>query len=646
MSCRPWIVSLFSLGLIALTSLSFAQPPIPKPAGPPVPPKAGPGAPVPPGPEAVGRKAPGPATNPPTPAKPAGPPTPGTPPVPPKLPTPDELVKGLDSKDPTSRDRAADELEQLGHNAKPAVPALIKALGGDDESLQWHVARAIGAIGPGASEAVPTLTKLLESKSPTVRANAALALANLGDAGKTAIPQLAKLAVDPEVSVRRAAMQSLHTMKPGKEVMVPLMIGVFKETEPSVLLPALQSLAEMGDAAVPALIDASKTKEGRYWACLALGEIGPAAKDAVPALKELVSAEEPEIRLQAIIALGQIGPDAAPAAESVTKALSEEQTGVRYAAAFALGKMQAKDAVKELAKTSESKDSFLRMLGAWAIAKIQPDDKEAARRAVEQIVELLKSKEPRLRQGAAVALTELHAPAEIVGPALEEMMQDSDEAVRACAIKAVGSMGAKAVPGATKALKNPKLREAAVQVLTETGPLAEPAVPDLIALLSDPDAELRGNVQLALAGVGPKAVSAVPALVRSLTTDKQVGRVKYTACVALGRIGPGAVAAIPSLEKGLKSEDPVLRLACVWAMFRIKPSDKQVATTAIPLLITGLNHEKEAVRVEVATALGDIGPMAVASVPALTKSLQDSRPVVRAAAEAALKKIQPVPNKS
>jgi HEAT repeat protein len=285
------------------------------------------------------------------------------------------------------------------------------------------------------------------------------------------------------------------------------------------------------------------------------------------------------------------------------------------------------------------------MIGAWSIAKIKPDDKEAARHAVNLIVELLKSKEPRLRQGAAVALTELHGPSEIVGPALEEMMQDSDPSVRAGAIKAVGSMGAKAVPGAIKSMQNKKLRDAAVEVLKEAGPAAEPAVKDLTAALADPDPDYRREVQLALAAIGPGAAPATDALVKSLNADKQNDRVKYTACVALGRIGPKAAAALPSLEKGLKSDDPVMRLASMWAIFRIKPGDKAVAAAAVPLLITGLDHEKEAVREEIAVSLGDIGPAASAAVPALTKTLQDSSPAVRAAAEAALKKIKAEPKK-
>ena len=72
-------------------------------------------------------------------------------------------------------------------------------------------------------------------------------------------------------------------------------------------------LIGLGSKAVPALKDALNNKSGltRYWAINALGEIGPQAKDAVPALIEQLKDDNEQRRTSAGFALEKIDPDAA-----------------------------------------------------------------------------------------------------------------------------------------------------------------------------------------------------------------------------------------------------------------------------------------------------------------------------------------------
>jgi len=59
-------------------------------------------------------------------------------------------------------------------------------------------------------------------------------------------------------------------------------------------LEALEALGANGSAAVPALIKAldDEDRDGRRVAARVLGEIGPAAKDALPALQKLLHESE------------------------------------------------------------------------------------------------------------------------------------------------------------------------------------------------------------------------------------------------------------------------------------------------------------------------------------------------------------------
>ena len=72
----------------------------------------------------------------------------------------------LDLKDPDSRirQRALEQLGDLGPAAKPAVGAMIDALKDQDPEIRRLAARALGAVGPDAKEAVPALGERLKDR--------------------------------------------------------------------------------------------------------------------------------------------------------------------------------------------------------------------------------------------------------------------------------------------------------------------------------------------------------------------------------------------------------------------------------------------------------------------------------------------------
>ena len=88
---------------------------------------------------------------------------------------------------------------------------------------------------------------------------------------------------------------------------------------------------------MPGLIYALKNDKAAYWACLVLREIGPAAKDAVPALVEKLKDPRPEIRREAILTLAAMEDAAKPAVAQIAAALDDKDTAV--AATYALGRI-------------------------------------------------------------------------------------------------------------------------------------------------------------------------------------------------------------------------------------------------------------------------------------------------------------------
>ena len=115
-----------------------------------------------------------------------------------------------------------------------------------------------------------------------------------------------------------------------------------------------QGAAVFADEDVPSLIHAlhAKKAERRRDAALALGAMGPDAKDAVPALIDVLKTDSDHgVRLFAAASLGAIGPDARDSVPALIDALkADSDIVVRRTAASALGAIgpDAKDAVPAL----------------------------------------------------------------------------------------------------------------------------------------------------------------------------------------------------------------------------------------------------------------------------------------------------------
>jgi HEAT repeat protein len=82
----------------------------------------------------------------------------------------------------------------------------------------------------------------------------------------------------------------------------------------------------MAKPAIPELVEALRDKDDeiRTWAAIALGQIGPDAVCAVEPLIALLQVEEnPQVILTAVQSLGEIGPAAGPALPALT-AIAED----------------------------------------------------------------------------------------------------------------------------------------------------------------------------------------------------------------------------------------------------------------------------------------------------------------------------------
>ncbi len=163
------------------------------------------------------------------------------------------------------------------------------------------------------------------------------------------MPALAELLKDPDESVRRTAVRAIRAIHPGPKVMIPICIKLLEDPDPAIRARILNAIAEGGVESVPGLIEALKDEKAAFWALIILRDIGPAAKDAVPAIAEKLKDKRPEIRREAVLTLGAMGEAALPAVPQIAALLSDEHA--RTAATFVLGELG------QIPKDAEADDS-------------------------------------------------------------------------------------------------------------------------------------------------------------------------------------------------------------------------------------------------------------------------------------------------
>ena len=208
----------------------------------------------------------------------------------------------------------------------------------------------------------------------------------------------------------------------------------------------------------------------------ALGRIGPAAKDAVPALIEALKAKkDPKyffvVRASAAFALGEIRPATKGTVRALAEALKDAGSSVGSKVTAALGKIgpNAKEAVPALIARldgGKSKSRSVRLESISALSKIGPV-------AIPALLEASKN-------GTTVSI-----------------FGDS-------AIPVLARMGVSAVSGLKKALKHKseKVRLTAAASLGQIGPDAKDAVPPLKLMSeNDPDASVRRVAAMALKSI-------------------------------------------------------------------------------------------------------------------------------------------------
>ena len=396
-----------------------------------------------------------------------------------------------------------------------AIPAAHETAPGQGRDVRDAAAMTLGKFGPEAKAAVPRSRNCSGRRTPAFVLLPPSALGEIGGEARRAVPVSAELLKD-EDRLSPAAIEALGNSLQGEGGSCgPHGILKVKEfPERQYAIRALGGWYRRRNRLFRRWRKYSRTKTIADVAASALGQIGPEAKTAVPALIEATQGHA-RLRGTVVWALGQIGPEAKAAIPAMA-ALPRDNAS--NAVVDVLGEHGSGPPFRRSLELLHDKDANSQWYVACVLAKMGP------------------AAVPALIQGAGWTRTPTFAAMRPMpwdrwllepGQPFQPLWNRSGTATRGFQRPPPGLWG--------QSVRKPSAA--------------------LTKLLQDKDAEICRCAAGVLGEIGSQGES------RSAPCWQNCSRTKTTwsgqgACLALGAIGPGAKAAVPPLRYCSRTKTP------------------------------------------------------------------------------------------
>jgi HEAT repeat protein len=208
-------------------------------------------------------------------------------------------------------------LRKLAPDAKDAIPVplLIEAMSDPDYGVRGMAAWLLGEIGPRAAPAVPALVKALSVNDMWIRSASAPALVKiLGSKGTMALPVLIEGLGEENEEALDEYLHALQTLGPAANEALPALLWLANKDRAhrNLIVETIWRISLDADAPVLLLLQDLPGSNGNAQldAIRLLGQMGPDAKSAVPALCALCADDNAEVRLAGLEALHKVDADA------------------------------------------------------------------------------------------------------------------------------------------------------------------------------------------------------------------------------------------------------------------------------------------------------------------------------------------------
>ena len=175
------------------------------------------------------------------------------------------MLPATKNHNPAIREAAFSLLIQLGYGltTNELVTIYRRMVADSDPSVRIRAIVSIRTLGPAASDTVPELTDALQGSETGrhrdsrehvyVRANAAMALGHMRSAAATALPALTNLLMTGDGYQRVAAATAIWQITSNVNGALPHLIADLPSLDVSTLPLAIQTLGDMGPQAKPAV---------------------------------------------------------------------------------------------------------------------------------------------------------------------------------------------------------------------------------------------------------------------------------------------------------------------------------------------------------------------------------------------------------
>ncbi len=235
------------------------------------------------------------------------------------------LIRVLEVGPSEPRAVSLDALTRLEVRDRAIVPLAMRLLEDDDWAVRSLACRCLGGMGGAAESALPALRLCLLDRDHHVRMAAVHALHEIDRGGKTVLPSLADTLTDPAGIVRGAALRAIGAIGAPARPFLPQVRQALRDRIAWVHQWAVETLVNVGskEAALEALADLLRDEKGarRVDTLAALWRL-TRDRAHLAALVNLLEDDEESTRRAAAHALDEIGPPAReflPAIEALKK---------------------------------------------------------------------------------------------------------------------------------------------------------------------------------------------------------------------------------------------------------------------------------------------------------------------------------------
>ena len=403
-------------------------------------------------------------------------------------------------------------------DASKALSYFRQARGSDDKELNEEVVKGMIAVIPAVRD-LPSLTNLISDENPQIRSAAATGLGELEDL--PAVPLLTRMLTDDNAAVVASAVAALRQYG---GLTASAFLDIAGDARGLARVEILKAAADSGvgdERVLQGLIAALSDKDPSVRRAAAEGLAKTEDVRAVSPLTARLRDADVEVRKATIVALRSLGDR--PAFEILMPLLADPNETVRHEAIRALGELADPRAVEPL--TRELADPEDRRAAIWALADL------GDARAVPALIGQLGDRDVGGNAAEALAtIGDVRAIAPIIA-ALSAADRTREESFD-FSFGLYNSLRLFSGDDANRLLLE-VLQKDPRRSSTFAKSWRAVSVESLLALLSDPSAELRASVVGALGTLGDRR--SVDPLIKCLSDPEET--VRRAAATALGELG-------------------------------------------------------------------------------------------------------------